>query len=98
ATIARNRRFTAFRVTAFPTALETINPARGSSPVTDRIFADTTTFRLPKREPERCVSENCVLVRIRWCFGSTKFVFLWPPAPTLESLGAHTCAALAATC
>src|SRR5699024_12029239 len=66
-----SRRLVLFRVTALPTALETINPALGSSSV-GRIFADTTTFRLPKREPERCVSKNCAAVSIRWCCGSTR--------------------------
>lgn len=72
ATMARSRRLILFRVTALPTAFETMKPARGAWPITGRIFADTTTFRLPKREPERCVSKNCAGVRIRWCCGSKR--------------------------
>src|SRR5699024_2058311 len=93
AMMARSRRLVLFRVTALPTALETINPALGSSSV-GRIFADTTTFRLPKREPERCVSKNCAAVRIRWCCGSTRSGSCRHRHRHVL-LGASTCATLA---
>ncbi|MBG6191470.1 hypothetical protein IWX64_002432 [Arthrobacter sp. CAN_A212] len=53
---------TRFRVTAFPTAFETMNPNLLGS-VSGVVTAYNTKFRRPDREPERTVWVKSVAVR-----------------------------------
>jgi len=70
AIIARSLRFTRFRVTADPTALDTTKPARGARLGSSRRRWSTRCF-LPNRAPCRTTRSKSAEQRIRCAAGST---------------------------
>ena len=68
---ARSRRFTWFRVTAPPTARETMNPTRTGSCDPSTVATCTTSVRRPARRPVRMARTKSGERRMRWTEGST---------------------------